>query len=471
MIQPEPLYVINPQTITDEELTLRSIESEKGLISAAFDPEREGILREISSQLGADDFSEPAHQHLWRIRMQLADAGVPHDVTAVLDAARRLQLEVGGADYVISLRRDEVLGTIGDLSLTAAAKRVKDLSLLRSFMATLQTALDIGKTGSRSHEEVLGYVADAIESARSDSAIKSSGPSHVMNFVALVAEQVQMRIEGQAPENVTSTGLAGLDRLTGGGLVDGDLVYIAARPSMGKTAFSLALAKNISGLRVARPRHVLYFSTEQSGTALAYRLVASSSEMDASRLKRGEFAPGEVDRFTEGAQVVADLKMHIDETSEITLPEIRSRAREFAQKVDHEPMVIVVDYLQRMKPHRDADPRHVIGEISTGLKNLAKELKCPVVALAQLNRELEKRANKRPMMSDLAESGKLEQDADVIMFLYRDEYYNVQTKEPGITEVIVGKNRDGSVGVSKVQFDAKTQRFSEPYTHDPFDGN
>jgi replicative DNA helicase len=457
------------QTIPDKEQSLRSIESEKGLISAAFDPAREGIIKEIAGQLGADDFSEPAHQHLWRIRMQLADGGVPHDVTAVLDAARRLQLEIGGADYVLSLRRDEVLGTIGDLSLTAAAKRVKDLSLLRSFMGTLQTALDLGKTGARSHEEVLGYVADAIESARSDSAIKSTGPSHVMNFVALVAEQVQMRIEGRAPDNVTSTGLAGLDRLTGGGLADGDLVILAGRPSMGKTAFSLALAENMSGLRVAQPRHVLYFSTEQSGTALAYRMLASSSRIDASRLKRGEFAPGEFDRFVEGAHVVSDLKMQIDETSEITLPEIRARAREFAQKIDYEPMVIIVDYLQRMKSHRDADPRHVIGEISTGLKNLSKELKCPVIALAQLNRDLEKRANKRPMMSDLAESGKLEQDADVILFLYRDEYYNAESREPGITEVIVGKNRDGSVGVAKVQFEAKTQRYSDAYN--PFDGS
>lgn len=451
------------QSIHDNNAMLTSVESEKSLIRAALDPSREGVIKEIAVLLGADDFAEPGHQHLWLVRHQLSDAGVAHDVTAVLDAARKMSLEVGGVEYALSLLRDEVLGAMSDLGLTAAAKRVKDLALLRNLMLTLQLAQDMGLSGTHSHGDVLTYVADAVEAARSESVVKSTGPVHVMHYVAAVAEQVQMRMEGQAPENVTSTGLPSLDKLLGGGLADGDLAFLAARPSMGKTALSLSISEAMS-----TGRQVLYFSTEQSGNALTYRMVASASRIDASRLKRAEFASGEFDRFIEGAGHTGNLQMHIDETSEISLPEIRSRARAFAQKNAQAPMVIVIDYIQRLKAHRDADPRLIIGEISTGLKNLAKELRCPVIALAQLNRELEKRANKRPMMSDLAESGKLEQDADVIMFLYRDEYYNPETRTPGVTEIIVGKNRDGAVGVAKVQFDSKTQKFSDLFAPEPF---
>jgi replicative DNA helicase len=438
---------------------LLSIESEKSLLRAALDPARQGIIRELCNQIGPTDFAVLSHQHLWRIRFQLADAGVPHDVTAVLDAARKMMIEdvASISEYALNLLRDDVLGSIGDLGLTAAAKRIKDLSQLRTLIATLNTAHELGRSGTRSHEELLDYVSDAVESARRERAINSTGPAHVMNFVAAVTEQVNKRLEGQAPDNVTSTGLPSLDRLLAGGLVDGDLVYLAARPSMGKTALSLAIAEAMS-----HEREVLYFSTEQSGNALTYRMLSSASRIDAKRLKRGEFTGDEFDRFLEGARCTSDLRLHIDETSEIALPEIKTRARQFAHKINHAPMVIFVDYVQRLRSHRgDADPRVVIGEISVGLKNLAKELKCPVVALAQLNRELEKRANKRPMMSDLAESGKLEQDADICLFLYRDEYYNPDTKDPGITEVIVGKNREGAVGVAKIEFNANTQRFSD----------
>jgi replicative DNA helicase len=437
---------------------LSSIESEKSLVRASLDPARQGIIRDLCNKIGATDFAAPAHQHLWRIRIQLADAGVPHDVTAVLYAARKMMIaDVATiSDYALSLLADEVLGSIGDLGLAAAAKRVKDLSQLRTLIATLSTAHELGRSGTRSHEELLDYVADAVESARRECAINSSGPEHVMNFVAAVTEQVHKRLEGNAPDHVTSTGLPSLDRLLAGGLVDGELVYLAARPSMGKTALSLAIAEAMS-----HSRDVLYFSTEQSGNALTYRMLSSAARVDASRLKRGEFTGDEFNRFIEGARCTSDLRLHIDETSEIALPEIRTRARQFAQKINHAPMVIIIDYVQRLRAHREADPRLVIGEISVGLKNLAKELKCPVLALAQLNRELEKRANKRPMMSDLAESGKLEQDADICLFLYRDEYYNPDTKDPGITEVIVGKNREGAVGVAKIAFSANTQRFSD----------
>jgi replicative DNA helicase len=452
-----------PHTIHDSNKIQCALESEKALVRVALDSANDASFRELSKGLGSDDFFVPAHQNIWRTRMQLADAGVAHDITALLDATRKMGLDVGGADYALGLLHDDVLGAIGDLALTAAAQRVKNLSQLRSFTQTLRSALALAESGAHGYDDILQYVADTIEAARSDAALKNTGPTHLMNFVAAVTEQVQMRMEGQAPNNITPTGFAGLDKLLGGGLGDGDLIYLAARPSMGKTALSLAISEGMSN-----KRHILYFSTEQSGNALTYRILASKSRVDASRIKTGEFRPGDFDRFADSLDSASRMPIYIDETSEISLPEIKSRARTFAQKMNHEPMVIVVDYIQRLKPHREADPRHVIGEISTGLKNLAKELKCPVLALAQLNRELEKRANKRPMMSDLAESGKLEQDADIALFLYRDEIYNPDSKSPGITEAIVGKNRDGAVGVAKLEFNSNTQRFTDLSTSDPF---
>jgi replicative DNA helicase len=278
---------------------------------------------------------------------------------------------------------------------------------------------------------------------------------HVMHYVASLTEQLVQRMEGSAPENIVPTGFASLDDLFMG-FAEGDLIILAARPSMGKTALSLAItdeAANQGG------RNVLYFSTEQSGLQLAYRKVASASRVPATDLRRGTLAGGDFDRVVDGARQVGDTNLWIDEQSEITLPEIRAKSRVFAQK--HPKPLIVVDYLQRVAAHRQADPRVIIGEISTGLKNLAKELGAPVIALAQLNRELEKRTNKRPMMSDLGESGKIEQDADIILFIYRDEVYNADTKEPGITEVIAGKNRDGQVGIRKLAFSGRTLRYED----------
>jgi len=225
---------------------------------------------------------------------------------------------------------------------------------------------------------------------------------------------------------------------------------------MGKTSFSLSLAMKAAE---EQGRSVLYFSTEQSGLQLAYRMVSNASQVRANDLRRAEFASGEFESVIEACQRIGNMPLWVDETSDLSLPQLRSRARNFAKQ--HAKPYIVVDYIQRLTAHRPGEMRSIVSEISTSLKTLARELHAPVIALAQLNRELEKRASKRPIMSDLAESGKIEQDADVILFLYRDEIYNPDTKEPNITEVIVGKNRDGAIGTAKLHFNAATQRFGD----------
>lgn len=434
---------------------MSSIDSERQILCAALDEKRSELIRELSASISADDFCDEAHQNTWRIRCALEDAGVAHDLTSIIASANRSNSFVGGPDYLVDLVTQDWIRASSDVAIRASAKRVRDLSILRGLTKTMESAIALAYSGAQSTDDIVEMVGDTIESIRSAGQTRATSAMHIHHYVGAALEQIEMKAEGAQPENIVTTGFSGLDRLIDG-FAEGDLIILAARPSMGKTAISLALAEAAAQ---AGRRNVLYFSTEQSGNALTYRTLASASRVDASKLKRGELEGEDWARLAEGAQKVGNLNLHIDETSELTLPDLRARARIFAGKYD-KPMILV-DYMQRMKAHRPGEPRVIIGEISTGLKNLAKELKCPVIALAQLNRVVEQRTSKRPMMSDLAESGKIEQDADIIMFLYRDEYYNRDTKEPGITEIIVGKNRDGSVGVTKVNFVAAQQRYED----------
>lgn len=438
---------------------MSSLASERMLLCAALTESRSTLLREIVSTIAPDDFFEETHQSIWRIRTTLEDAGVAHDVTSILTSAQRSGAFLGGTDYLLGILRDELLQSASDVAIRAAGKRVHELSVLRSLTKTMESAIALAYSGLQSPDAIVDLVGDAIEHVREASKTRPTSAMHIENYLAAVIEQIDIRSNGKEPENLVPSGFSGLDNLIEG-FADGDLIILAARPSMGKTAFSLAISEACS---TSGRKNVLYFSTEQSGNALTYRILSSASHIDARKLRTADLAPNDYERLFEGAQKAGKLNLYIDETSELSLPELRARARIFSNQ--HEKPMIVVDYLQRMKPHRQGDPRVIFGEISTGLKNLAKELKCPIIALAQLNRTVEQRPNHRPMMSDLAESGKLEQDADIIMFLYRDEYYTKDAcKEPGVTEVIVGKNRDGQVGVAKMAFVSQQQRYEDLYT-------
>lgn len=465
--------IITPlqQPKTAKERQHFSQESEKIVVSAALNELRSDVVREVSLQLLATDFHEEAHQNLWRCRNSLVDAGAAHDVTAVMDSARKLNLFFGGVEYVMGLATDDALATSSEVALRAAARRIKDYSILRQWQDSLSTAQDLIASGTESHEGIASYVSDTLENIRAMNTLRATGPVHVMDYVSSAIEQVEQLLEGKASTSSVSTSFQCIDKLTMG-MADGDLIILAARPSMGKTALSLAYAEGAArGSFGQESRDVLYFSTEQGGVALARRMIASSGRVDATGLRNGELNDGDFGRLMEGASNIAGLSLWIDETSEITLPEIKARARIWAaQRKPGRRLLIIVDYLQRVSSHRKSDPfvddKKVVSEISTGLKNLAKELKCPVLALAQLNRECEKRTNKRPMLSDLGDSGKIEQDADLVKFMYRDEYYNPDSKEPGIVEIIVAKNREGAVGVAKLAFEKRTQKFTEGYHHD-----
>jgi replicative DNA helicase len=253
-------------------------------------------------------------------------------------------------------------------------------------------------------------------------------------------------------EEVTGvrTGFYDLDRLTSG-LQAGDLIVLAARPSMGKTALALNIAEHVA---VKEGLPVVVFSMEMGASQLALRMVGSLGRIDQSHLRTGNLRDDEWGRLSEAVEKLGKVSLFIDESGSLSPSELRARARRQARQCGKLGL-IVVDYLQLMSGSDGASEENratVLGEISRGLKSLAKELQCPVVALSQLNRSVESRTDKRPMMSDLRESGAIEQDADVIMFIYRDEYYNKDTKEPGVAEIIIAKQRNGPIGTANLAF-------------------
>jgi replicative DNA helicase len=254
------------------------------------------------------------------------------------------------------------------------------------------------------------------------------------------------------PNDITGvpTGFYDLDRYTSG-LQPGDLIVLAARPSMGKTSLAINIAEHVAlheGLPVA------VFSMEMGASQLAVRIVGSIGRIDQTHLRTGRLTDDEWPRLTEAIEKLRNVSLHIDETPGLTTSELRANARRLARQCGKLGL-IVVDYLQLMSVSAGMSEENratAVGEISRGLKMLAKELQCPVIALSQLSRGVESRTDKRPMMSDLRESGAIEQDADVIMFIYRDDYYNKDSKEPGVSEIIISKQRNGPTGTVKLAF-------------------
>jgi replicative DNA helicase len=331
------------------------------------------------------------------------------------------------------------------------AEIVRDRSLLRK----LVTASD--EIATNAFNPKGRPVADIVdESEQKIFNIGEQGKRNNQGFQAMDSLVVKLldRVQEMAdnPNDVTGvpTGFYDLDRMTSG-LQAGDLIVLAARPSMGKTALAINIAEHVAlheGLPVA------VFSMEMGAAQLAVRIVGSIGRIDQGHLRTGKLTDDEWPRLSEAIEKLRTISLHIDESAGLTSSELRANARRLARQCGQLGL-IVVDYLQLMSgSSSDGENRATeLGEISRGLKMLARELKCPVIALSQLNRSVEQRPDKRPMMSDLRESGAIEQDADIIMFIYRDEYYTKDAcKEPGVAEVIIAKQRNGPTGTVKLAF-------------------
>lgn len=387
--------------------------------------------------LKGDEFYKDSHRLIFRAIQDLFEENEPVDLITVTDLlAERKQLEsVGGTSYVASLT-----GSVGSSANVAAyAKIISEKSVLRRLIQSANEILALTYGGGKSVEEVL----DAAEAS-----IFSLAERRLKNSYFPLKEIIKKNIETierlqEYREAVTGvpSHYRDLDKLTAG-FQKSDLIILAARPSMGKTAFALNLARNAaveSGIPVG------IFSLEMSKEQLAMRLLCAEARVDSHKIRTGFLSQQECAKLLNAAGAFMDVPIHIDDTPAISPLELRAKARRMM--ADQGLGMVIVDYLQLMRGRDSTDRREQeISEISRSLKGLAKELDIPVIALSQLNRKVEERHDKRPQLSDLRESGAIEQDADLIAFIYRDEVYNHDTPDTGIAEIIIGKQRNGPSG-------------------------
>ncbi len=397
------------------------------------------------------DFYRFEHRLIFSAIGSLVSNSRPADVITVFEHLQSLgrASDSGGLAYLNALAQSVPSAA----NMRRYAEIVRERAVLRKLIAASdEIATQAFNPQGRGAGQILDEAETKIFRIGEETSRQRQGFQSIDKLMVALLDRVNELHENGA-EDVTGvrTGFYDLDRMTAG-LQKGDLIVLAARPSMGKTAFALNMAEHVS---VQEGLPVLVFSMEMGASQLALRLVGSLGRIDQQRLRTGKIVGDEWTRLAEAVDRLKQAQVFIDETPALTSAELRARARRMARQFGGTLGLIVIDYLQLMSGNSSSEENRAteIGEISRGLKALAKELQCPVVALSQLNRSVESRTDKRPMMSDLRESGAIEQDADVIMFIYRDEYYTKDAcKEPGIAEIIIGKQRNGPVGTVKLTF-------------------
>ena len=398
------------------------------------------------------DFYRYEHREIFNAIATLINASKPADVITVYEQLQSVGKAdaIGGLAYLNALAQSVPSAA----NLRRYAEIVRERAILRKLIsASDEIATSAFNPQGRPVSQVLDEAEGKIFKIGEEGQRNKHGFVSISQLAVQLIDRVTELYENGA-EEVTGvrTGFYDMDRMTAG-LQKGDLVILAARPSMGKTAFALNIAENVA---VSEGLPVLVFSMEMGASQLALRMVGSLGRIDQSGLRTGRIKDDEWGRLTEAVDKLGKAPLYIDETPGLNPAELRARARRMARQYGGTLGLIVIDYLQLMSGTAKSDGENratELSEISRSLKALAKELQCPVIALSQLNRSVETRTDKRPMMSDLRESGAIEQDADVIMFIYRDEYYTKdQCKEPGVAEIIIGKQRNGPVGTVKLTF-------------------
>jgi replicative DNA helicase len=411
-----------------------------------------------SDLLSDGDFYRHEHRHIYAAIGSLIASSKPADVITVFEALQSLGKaeDCGGLAYLNALAQSVPSAS----NVRRYAEIVRERSVLRKLISASD---EIATTAFNPQGQPVSQILDEAESRifriGEEGSRGGAGFQAMDKLVQALIDRVQ-ELEANGSEDVTGirTGFYDLDRMTAG-LQKGDLIVLAARPSMGKTAFALNIAEHVA---VQEGLPVAVFSMEMGASQLALRVVGSLGRIDQQHLRTGRLRDDEWERLPEAASKLSEAPMFIDESPGLNPAELRARARRLARQYGGTLGLIVIDYLQLMSGSSNSSDENratVLGEISRGMKGLAKELQCPVIALSQLNRSVETRPDKRPMMSDLRESGAIEQDADVIMFIYRDDYYNKDSKEPGVAEIILGKQRNGPVGTIKLTFLKPLTRF------------
>ena len=440
-----------------------SVEAEQSLLGAllldnqAFD--------RVADLVSAEDFYRDDHRRIWRHVARLVEASRPADVVTVSESieASEDKDKTGGAAYLAALAQN----TPSALHIRRYAELVRERAVQRRLA---QVATEIAESALASAGKDVGQLLDEAESKifqiAESGARKDQGLLGISPILAKVFERIDHLHSQDNPSDVTGvpTGFVDLDRKTAG-LQPGDLIIVAGRPSMGKTAFALNIAEHVA-LHPSVGLPVAIFSMEMSASQLAMRILSSMAEVDAHKLRTGRLNNDEWSQLTDAIGKLNEARIHVDETAALNSLELRARARRMKREYGKLGLV-VVDYLQLMSATGQGENRATeISEISRSLKALAKELEVPVVALSQLSRAVEQRNDRRPLMSDLRESGAIEQDADVILFIYREEVYSPDKEEAkGRADVIIGKQRNGPIGTVPLSFRGTFTKFgnlSEP---------
>ncbi len=413
----------------------------------------------VSEIIEFSDFEGQDHQNIFQSMGELVNSNKPLDPLTVSDRldSKNLLTRAGGKNYLIDLASS----TPSAANLEAYAGMIRQKSISRKLMKINSeiSELIINPQG-KDAEELLDEAETKIFSLNDEASRKSTDIQKLDELIPQSIERMNEIAKSGSSLLGSSTGYKDLDtRLQG--LQDGDLIIIAARPSMGKTALSMNIAenflinKNVTG-------SVLIFSLEMPAESLTTRLLASNAKIDQQKVRSASMNQDELKNFMESSSKLKDLPLYIDDSSLLSPMELRARARRINRQEPNGLSLIVVDYLQLMQlPASQENRVNQISEISRSLKMLAKELKVPVVALSQLNRAVEQRPNKRPIMADLRDSGAIEQDADVILFIYRDEVYNEDSEEGNKAEIIIGKQRNGPIGKVNLTFLKEYTRFED----------
>ena len=410
----------------------------------------------IADLIGTNDFYRQDHQYIFGAISRLVDASKPADSVTVFEALRNTGRaeQAGGLVYLNSLAQN----TPSAANIRRYAELVRERSVLRRLVtAGDEIATSALNPAGKDTKQILDEAETKVFQIAEEGARGRQGFIDIQPLLTRVVERIQELFERANPSDVTGvpTGFADLDSKTSG-FQAGDLIIIAGRPSMGKTALALNIGEHVA-LDQGMP--VAVFSMEIGASQLALRMLSSVGRLDQQRLRTGRLQDEDWPRLTSAIQKMHEAPLYIDETAAMTSIDPRARARRLARTCGRLGLIIV-DYLQLMSASSAGENRATeISEISRGLKALAKELAVPVVALSQLNRTVETRVDKRPVMSDLRESGAIEQDADVILFIYRDEVYNPDTTDKNIAEIIIGKQRNGPIGHLNLRFDGQYTKF------------
>jgi len=397
-----------------------------------------------------EDFYHHGHRLIYETCLQVQEAGEPVDLLTVTDRLRAngLLAKVGGAAYVASLV--EMVPTASNIE--HYARLIEEKALLRTLISVASRIAEMGYDQQEAADRLVDQAEQMILELGSRRGTGTFVPLKSILKQALARIEEAYRNKGRITG--VSTGFPDLDRLCSG-LQNSDLLILAARPSMGKTALALNIAYHVAA---KEKLPVAVFSLEMGREQLVNRLLCAEARVDQYRLRTGNLRDEDWERLTEAAARLQDIPLFIDDTGGASLRDIRARAKRMQSESGL--ALVVIDYLQLVRPNRRAENRQQeISQISRGLKEMAKELNVPVLALSQLSRAVEQREKKRPVMSDLRESGSLEQDADVVMFIYREEYYRPDTDRKGIAELIVAKQRNGPVGTIELGFFKEFPRF------------